>query len=148
MSLIVLLSLLLTDLHGEVIAVKDGDTVVVLVDKTEVVVRLASIDAPEKNQPFGQQSKAALSSLVFGKQIRVVTSGKDRYGRTIGTLYDGATNVNAEMIKVGFAWRYSRFSSDIELSMLECEARTNSRGLWADPRPVEPWVWRRQSYPR
>ena len=85
----VLLSLLLTDLNGEVIAASDGDTVKILVEKTVVTVRLSSIDAPEKRQPFGQQSKAALSSLVFGKNVRVVTSGKDRYGRTIGTLYDG-----------------------------------------------------------
>jgi len=141
----ILLTLLLTDLHGEVVSVKDGDTVVVLVDKTEIVVRLASIDAPEKRQPFGQQSKAALSSLVFGKQVRVVTSGKDRYGRTIGTLYDGETNVNAEMIRIGMAWHYTRFSNDPEISMLECEARTKSRGLWSDPSPVEPWVWRKTS---
>jgi endonuclease YncB( thermonuclease family) len=106
------------------------------------------IDAPEKRQPFGQQSKAALSSLVFGKQVRVVTSGKDRYGRTIGTLWDGETNVNHRMIELGFAWHYRRFSSDPELSMLECEASTNSLGMWADPRPVEPWVLRVHPQPR
>ena len=137
-----LLCLLLTDLQGEVVAVKDGDTVVVLVDKTPVTIRLASIDAPEKNQPFGQQSKAALSSLVFGKTIRVVTSRNDRYGRTIGTLYDGETNVNAEMIATGMAWHYTRFSSDVDLSMLECSARTNSLGLWSDDNPIEPWKHR------
>ena len=137
-----ILFLLLTDLQGEVVAVKDGDTVVVLVDKTLVTIRLASIDAPEKKQPFGQQSKAALSSLVFGKTIRVVTSGKDRYGRTIGTLYDGETNVNDEMIATGMAWHYTRFSSDVDLSMLECSARTNSLGLWSGLHCVPPWEYR------
>ena len=142
---LVLITILLTDLQGEVIAVSDGDTVKILVEKIVIVVRLAGIDAPENRQPFGQQSKSALSSLVFGKHIRVVTSGKDRYGRTLGTLYDGETNVNAEMVRIGFAWHYRRFSSDIELASLECEARTNSRGLWADPRPVEPWEFRNRT---
>lgn len=110
----ILLSLLLTDLHGEVIAVSDGDTVKILVEKTVIVVRLAGIDAPEKRQPFGKQSKAALSTLVFGKHVRVVTSGKDRYGRTLGTLYDGDTNINAEIVRIGYAWHFRQFSSDID----------------------------------
>ena len=137
-----LLCLLLTDIQGEVVAVKDGDTVVVLVDKTPVTVRLASIDAPEKKQPFGQQSKAALSAMVLGKQIRVVTSGRDRYGRTIGTLYDDEMNVNSEILRTGFAWHYRRFSNDVDLSMLECSARTNSLGLWSGLHCVPPWEYR------
>lgn len=50
---------------GPVVAVLDGDTVDVLVDRKPVRVRLAEIDAPEKGQPFGTRSRQALASAVF-----------------------------------------------------------------------------------
>lgn len=34
------------------------------------------------------------------------------------------------------------FSPDPRLFDLQAEARAERRGLWADPNPVEPWVWR------
>src|SRR5437016_14437092 len=56
---------------GKVVAVHDGDTITVLVDKQQVKVRLAAIDAPELGQDFGRNAKLALSAEVFGKAVRV-----------------------------------------------------------------------------
>jgi endonuclease YncB( thermonuclease family) len=69
---------------GKIISVADGDTITVLVDRTQMKVRLAEIDAPEKRQPFGTRAKQAMSELVFGKTVGVVTVDRDRYGRTVG----------------------------------------------------------------
>ena len=44
-------------LTGKVVRVLDGDTIEVLVDKEPIRIRLADIDCPEKNQPFGQAAK-------------------------------------------------------------------------------------------
>lgn len=38
---------------GRVVSVQDGDTFTVLVDRQQIKVRLADIDAPESKQPFG-----------------------------------------------------------------------------------------------
>ncbi len=46
---------------GKVIAVKDGDSIVVMRDKEEVVIRLLDIDCPELSQPFGRQAKKQTS---------------------------------------------------------------------------------------
>lgn len=55
-------------LTGRVVRVIDGDTVVVLTaPATEVRIRLAGIDAPEKGQPFGQRSRQFLASRVAGR---------------------------------------------------------------------------------
>lgn len=140
--LAITLALMAPELTGKVVGIADGDTLTVLIDRKPVKVRLEGIDAPERSQAFGARSREKLSELVFGKTVRVVTYGTDRYGRTLGVVYIDGENVNAKMIESGLAWHYKRYSSDAELDRLEREARRAKRGLWSDPAPVEPWNWR------
>lgn len=90
------------------VAVHDGDTITVLVEKTQTKIRLAGIDAPELKQDFGNVAKRTLSELVFGRNVRVVDKGKDRYGRTIGDVYEGEKRVNLILVEKGMAWVYLR----------------------------------------
>lgn len=131
------------DLIGEVIGISDGDTLKILVDQRQVVIRLDQIDAPEKRQPFGQQSRQSLGDLTFRKTARVVTHGQDRYGRTIGTAFIGGRDVNAEQVRRGMTWVYLQYARDPALRELEMDARQNRRGLWFDPSPLPPWEWRK-----
>lgn len=132
--------------EGKVVSVKDGDTVEVIRAGKAVRIRLAEVDAPEKRQPFGTQAKKFLSDLVFGRQVRVVVSDTDRYGRLVAHLIlpDGR-DAGREMLKAGFAWWYRQYSKDASLGTLQDEARAARRGLWADPAPVEPWLFRRKA---
>ncbi len=86
------------------VGVSDGDTLLVP-DGTsfkQVKVRLGEIDTLESKQPDGQRAKQALlSDLTFGKQVRVVAQDTDRYGRTVGWVYVGGVDVNAELVKMG-----------------------------------------------
>ncbi len=68
----------------------------------------------------------------------------DRYGRTVARVYAGSLDVNAEMIRLGAAWVYRRYSDDPGLLRLEELARSQHRGLWALPeaQAVPPWEWR------
>jgi len=132
------------DFTGPVIAVLDGDTIDVLVDRQPVRVRFAQIDAPEKRQDFGTRSRQALSALVFRQSVTVADAGRDRYGRVIGMVYVSNVNVNAEMVRQGMAWVYRQYATDRKLFALEDEARAGRRGLWADPSPVPPWEFRRK----
>lgn len=60
------------ELTGKVVSVSDGDTITVLdQEQRSHKVRLSGIDAPEKRQPLGQQSKQALSNVVFGQTVTV-----------------------------------------------------------------------------
>ncbi len=81
-------------LTGKVVKVTDGDTIAVLVNNRQIKVRVSEIDAPEHRQDLGQKSQQALADLVFGKEVRSVTHEEDRYGRTIGDLFVGQTDVN------------------------------------------------------
>ena len=131
------------DFTGIVVGVADGDTITVLRDHEQVRVRLAEIDAPEKAQPFGKQSKQILVTLVNGKEVRVVEQGQDRYKRTVGRVYQDELDVGAEQVKKGMAWVYLKYSNDETLLPIEKEAKEQKLGLWADDDPTPPWVWRR-----
>jgi micrococcal nuclease len=129
-------------LTGKVVKVTDGNTLTVLVDRQEIKIRLNAIDAPERGQDFGQKSKEALADLVFGKEVRIETHGKDRYGRTIGDGFVGGTSVNEKMVEDGWAWNYVKYSKSHRLADLEKQARAAKRGLWAGNSPVAPWDYR------
>lgn len=135
------------ELHGRIVAIADGDTLTLLVDRTQVRIRLAQIDAPESGQPYGRASKKALSALAFGKPARVVVVDTDRYGRTVGEVFVGegaGVHVNQEMVRQGHAWAYTRYARTPDIIALEDEARAASRGLWTLPLEQRdaPWVWR------
>jgi endonuclease YncB( thermonuclease family) len=134
--------------EGKVIGVSDGDTITILIGgRTQLKVRLAEIDAPEKSQAFGQRSKQSLSDLVFGKQVKVEQQDWDRYGRVVGRVYADGLDVNAEQVKRGTAWVYRKYAHDQALFALEQEAKNNKRSLWADPHAIPPWEYRHGGKP-
>lgn len=130
------------DFYGRVVAIADGDTLTVLVDRQQYKVRLVEIDAPEKAQAFGNRSKQSLSDMCFDKEAQVQDKGKDRYGRTLGRVYCVGMDANAEQIKHGMAWVYDKYVTDHSLYRLQDEARAEKRGLWTDANPIPPWEWR------
>ncbi len=131
---------------GRVVGVTDGDTVTVLVQdpgRRELRVRLHGIDAPERNQPFGTRAKQELSALVFNKTVRIRRVETDRYGRTVARLFVDGLEVNAEMVRRGYAWWYERYApDDPALRAAQDEARSKKLGLWRDPKPLPPWEFR------
>ena len=132
---------------GKVISIKDGDTVVVLDSLNQsTILRLAEIDCPEKVQPFGNRAKQFTSNQVYQQTIRYVVTDIDRYGRTIAMIYYGIDNkyLSAELVRFGMAWHYKRYSKSRELAELEIKARGEGIGLWSDPNPIPPSVWRKK----
>lgn len=109
---------------------------------------LEAFDAPESGQAFGQRAKQAAGRLAFGKTVRVLDRGQDRYGRTLGTvvLPDGST-LNERLVALGWAWQYRQYSNDEHFREIEIAARRDRRGLWADPNPVPPWEYRARRRP-
>jgi endonuclease YncB( thermonuclease family) len=138
-----LASLARADLIGRVVGVHDGDSLIVLVDQHQIKVRLADIDAPELKQAFGQRSKESLSDLCFYKSATLEDKGPDRYGRTIARVTCAGADANREQIRRGMAWVFDRYVKDRSLYADQNAARLAKRGLWADPKAMAPWSWRR-----
>jgi len=137
-------------LDGRVVGVTDGDTLTVIdAAKTEYKIRVAGIDAPEKAMPWGQKSKQALSDRVFGRDVRVDWSKRDRYGRIVGKVIVGGKDAGLALVGKGLAWHYKKYENEqpladrLEYARLENEARAMRRGLWSDPAPIPPWGGRK-----
>ena len=140
---------------GRVVGVSDGDTITVL-DSANVQhkIRLTGIDAPEKNQAFGNISKQHLANLVFSKTVTIETNKLDRYRRELGKVLIGSTDANLEQIRAGLAWHYKQYERQQPVgerqayASAEQEARTTKRGLWRDPSPIAPWEFRHRPQSR
>ncbi len=135
-----------TTLTAKVVGIKDGDTVVVLDSlNNQITLRLAEVDTPEKNQPFGTKAKQFTSDQIYLKTIKYVVTDTDRYGRSIAMIYYDEDNkyLSAEIIKAGMGWHYKRYSTSKELALFEDNAKKNKIGLWIDNNPVAPSEWRK-----
>lgn len=131
------------DISGLVIKIIDGDTLTILTNNNDQVrVRLAEIDAPEKKQAFGNKSKINLSEICFNKVATVNTIKIDKYGRTLGRVTCNYVDANSKQIEQGMAWVYDRYVTDLNLYALQENAKIKKLGLWSDPDPIQPWVFR------
>ena len=136
------------DFCGRVVKVHDGDTLTVLAGGVERRVRLVGIDAPERGQPHGSAARRGLAARVGGRVVQVIERGTDSYGRTLGSVLVAGSDVNAAQVRDGYAWVYRRFENDPALIAQEAEAKAAGRGLWRDPEPLPPWVWRERYPPK
>jgi len=132
------------EFDAKVIAVMDGDTVMVLRKGQKIKIRLANIDAPESAQVFGKESRNALVTQVLKKQVHINSRAVDSYGRMISEISVDGHSVNEEQVKSGMAWEYSHFHRDKHFLALQSQAQQAHRGLWGkSAHPVRPEKWRK-----
>jgi endonuclease YncB( thermonuclease family) len=111
---------------------------------------LQGIDAPEKDQAYGQKSKQSLSQLVFGRDVTVDFTKKDKYGRTVGKVFLNKQDMCLEQVKRGLAWHYKQYqveqSNDDQnlYAQADLTAKNQLAGLWKDKNPTPPWEYRKK----
>lgn len=130
--------------------VTDGDTV----RMGEHRIRLYGIDAPERGQtctddagdnwPCGISATAVLRSFISEAQIECRRKDTDRYGRIVAACYKDGIDINAWMVRNGWAVAYTRYSTDYVGE--ETLARTERLGIWAGEF-MTPEEWRRGKRP-
>ncbi len=119
----------ITSLPGQV-RVIDGDSLEIGADK----IRLWGIDAPEFKQqcqsrqgPYecGRQAQRQLRVLALNAALVCKGLGRDRYDRLLAVCRNGNTNINAAMVRGGFAYAYGGYGFE------ETAARSEKIGIWA-----------------
>lgn len=133
--------------EAEVVYVADGDSLTISRDGRRLKVRLADIDAPEWDQPWGRQSRASLRELLDKRKVRMDSRAVDQYGRTIAHISIGDRDINREQVGRGMAWSYAYRSTEHPYRDSQDEARAAGRGLWSQSDPQPPWRWRK-AHPR
>lgn len=123
--------------------VMDGDSFYVKADGRKVEVRLQGVDCPEKGQPHGDEARAFTRAFLEKRTLTVEGLGRDDYGRALVRVSVEGRDLALALVEAGLAWHFKRYNSDKDLAGAEREAQRAGRGLWADPRPVPPWKWRR-----
>ncbi|MFP8966186.1 thermonuclease family protein [Pokkaliibacter sp. CJK22405] len=136
------------EMVGVVSYVVDGDTLYINAQSPSgekpkrVKVRLRGIDAPEYDQPYGLEAKAWLAEQVSHHKVHIRYQGYDDYGRMLGTVYLGKTNINLALVKNGAAWAYRQYKPGKRILDAEMNARQARLGLWHSGAAIAPWVWR------
>ena len=140
-------------LEGTAYGVYDGDTCwISLKNGDKEKLRFVHIDAPEKNQPMGLESQKFLANLIDGREIIAVVEGTDQYGRRLVRVFYDGHDVNAEMVKNGYAWHYKNYDvkgSSVynEFSAYEKSSREQKLGIWAYGESEAPWEFRKKMRP-
>lgn len=126
--------------------VYDGDTVELKNSSGKFKLRLANIDAPERNQAYGKKSRRALTKLCKGNKIVVTAQfvGIDKYNRHLGNLHCNQTDVALYLVEHGLAWHNAKYSNDLKTQNAEQLARQKRIGLWKSKKPIPPWAWRQR----
>jgi micrococcal nuclease len=89
---------------GVVQRVVDGDTVKI----NNKSVRLLGINCPEKGEKYYSEAKTFLENKILNKTVEI-HFGKEKtdiYNRTLGYIFIGEENINAEIVQNGFANLY------------------------------------------
>ena len=135
-------------LEGSASAI-DGDTLeLTTADGGRVVIHLYTLSAPELFQecrdnagPWscGREARASLDDLVAGREFACTPCGRDGYGALEALCRDGDLDLNAEVLRSGFATTQAFFSNALHAA--ETQARLAGRGLWRGDW-VHPQAWR------
>ena len=127
----------------------DGDTI----DIAGTRIRLEGIDAPEVGQTCqnargetwdcGNAATREMVGMTKERQVDCQSSGLDKYGRLLGICFVDGVDINAQMVRRGYAWAFVRYSKRYVAE--EAIAKTAALGIWQGP-AVPAWEYRAQRW--
>ena len=102
-----------------------------------VKIRLAGIDAPELDHPWGQKAKYALMDMCKGQVITATPDGSTSHERVVALCHlEDGRDISAEMVKAGHALDWRKYSNgryrhlepqDLRKKLWRADARQKGR---------------------
>lgn len=131
----------------EVKEIVDGDTIKILNENKKEIVRLIGVDAPEKKQKFGLESKEYLIKKLLNKKVYLELDKKDLdiYNRKLRYVYINSEMINESIIKEGFGYRsyvYPNKKYDLTFIKAEIEAKNKKLNIWSINEMITPKQFR------
>jgi len=125
----------------------DGDSLAI----GDTHIRLEGIDAPEAAQTCarrwfgawacGAAATRALSDRIGSRPLTCEAHGRDRYGRTLAVCFVDGLDLNAWMVRQGYAWAFVRYSTSYVRE--EAAAKAQGLGIWQG-HAIPAWEFRAQ----
>jgi len=125
--------------------VVDGDTLKIVVNGKEELVRFLGINTPEVENPyrhaecFGKEASAETKKLLTGQEVYLLPDpeapDRGKYGRLLRYIFlPNGEFINADLVKNGyaFAYIYQPIKFQKYFINLESQARKSSQGLWSN----------------
>ncbi len=116
-------------------------------------LRFAGIDATETakhgepGQPFSEEAKQFVSTWLDTNapdgHIQIKNSGQGYYGRSLSLLSANGRSLNADLVSAGLAYANDP-KGTYGFKILEDEAKRKKIGIWSDPAPTPPSVFRKE----
>ena len=132
--------------------VVDADTYEVETARGRARVRLLGADAPETNQPFGQQATDSVARVLRGRAVQIQPRSGDAYDRTLAAVRlrpaafrrSGPVALDSLLVVRGWAWAYTPNQPGAGRIVQQQQAQATGRGLWKCglQGPIAPSVWR------
>jgi len=120
-------------LAARVTAVLDGDSLEVELGGTVQEVRIRGINAPERDECWGEEARAAATALLDDAEILLLADGRDQYGRLLADLWTGEGSVGLTLIRQGAALALTvDFDGAAPYRAAEDAAFAAGSGLWAE----------------
>ncbi|WP_315642910.1 thermonuclease family protein [Limnospira sp. Paracas R14] len=136
------------NLHGSytVLRIYDGDTLTVNMNGQDESIRFCGIDAPEMDQPGGEESRDYLRALIGSNPVYLGSIKRDRWGRIVSEVFvktdTGFLLTNTYMIRQGYALNWERYSRNCQHASLYQVAEGEQRQTEIT-QGIPPWEWRR-----
>lgn len=117
---------------AKVTAVIDGDTIEIEGGER---VRYIGIDTPETDECYGSEATEANRELVEEKEVILIrdVEDRDKYGRLLRYVIADGRFINAELVRLGYAYPQSYGESLMfqqVLTLFGRYARQEGKGLW------------------
>ena len=139
----------------ELVRIFDGDSAIVRYEGETLHVRIVGIDAPERGQPYADESRDQFVALLRSPTARIEILKRDVFRRWLVRVEVNGEDLGEKMLREGNAWFFRRYQSDLSPDIrrrydrAEREAQAKKLGLWQESDPVAPWDFRaRKRKPR
>ena len=116
-----------------VVDVTAGNAVSVVADWELTHVRLAGVDCPNPDQPFGKRAEQFTREFCMKKCVTLIGDESDRHGHRLADVVVDGKSLRDALLLAGLAWHDKNNENDIAIRRLEDEARTAKVGIWASP---------------
>jgi endonuclease YncB( thermonuclease family) len=133
---------------GQVVSVPEGDLLVISHDGKDQKFRLYGVDCPERGQPYWDKGQSLVSFLTKEQVVDVsaLFLGIEGIEKALVRIEGTKDYLNRQLVAYGLAWgKPDECTSHMcsEGKELQNLARVKRLGLWADPRPIPPWEWKK-----